>query len=138
MDTRTSPEWEDSDYRAAVEASLLAFEEFEVPEPGDDLDVDAAFDSPVGDDGDVQYFVWDGRRLVPASPNKLARIHELEALDRLHALEKKQAALDASDERVRPMILSRVRLAMTRVWTLRLHRRRTHVTAPVSHPTGRD
>jgi hypothetical protein len=56
---------------------LAAFETFELPGEGE-LDVEDACG-----DHDIEYWVWSGNRLVPASPDKLARIRECEALDRL-------------------------------------------------------
>lgn len=73
----SAPAWVRPDELYVSDDELAAFETFELPGDGE-LDVEDAFG-----EHDIEYWVWDGNRLIPAPPNKLARIHELEALDRL-------------------------------------------------------
>lgn len=58
---------------------MEAFETFEQPDPSaGELDVADAERRQ-----DVPYWVWHNNRLVPAPPDKVARIREIEALRRL-------------------------------------------------------
>lgn len=68
---------------------LAAFESFDLPGDGE-VDVADAFGEHA-----IEYWVWNDNRLIPASPMKLARIHEFEALNRL-AWQKQREAERAS------------------------------------------
>lgn len=61
-----------------------------------ELDVEDAFG-----DHDIEYWVWSGNRLVPASPDQIALIREREALLRLQvwAARKQPAQRDQSRPR---------------------------------------
>lgn len=50
---------------------------FERPGPGE-LDVEDAFA-----DHNIEYWIWHNNRLVPASPDRAARLREIDALHRL-------------------------------------------------------
>lgn len=91
----------------------------EVPDDAGDADAvpDAQFPDPWDDPHDIEYWIWDGKRLVPASPTEQAAIQEAErdqsARRRLAQWERDQRAA------FRPARgLAGVRDAIARVWRL--------------------
>jgi hypothetical protein len=61
---------------------LEDFETFERPGPGE-LDVEDAFGAH-----HIEYWIWHNDRLIPASPDRAARLRELDALHRLHSWQR--------------------------------------------------
>jgi hypothetical protein len=97
---------------------LEAFADFELPGEGA-IDVEEAFG-----EHEIEYWVWHDNRLIPAPPDKLARIQELEALQRLDEWR-------AAQERERRSAQRRAGLAgVRRVWG--------RVRATVAGALGRD
>lgn len=72
---------------------LEAFEAFEQPDPAFG-EIDAA-DLERRDE--VPYWVWHQNRLVPAPPEKVARIQEIEALRRLEIWKRRERLIRQRD-----------------------------------------
>ena len=83
---------------------------FELPDDGP-RDVEEAFG-----EHDIDYWVWDGNRLIPASPQKRALIREREALQRLREWPEREQW--ASQARGRPAWRARLAWAPSLVGSI--------------------
>ena len=94
-----------------------------------------SFPDPWDDPHDIEYWVWDGERLVPASPTEQAAIQEAErgqsARRRLTQWEREQRAASRSARG-----LAGVREAMARVWRLWRRGTRPATSSLVTHQTA--
>jgi hypothetical protein len=103
---------------------LEEFEEFELPE----VSVAVVDDPPAGFET-IEYWVWHDNELVPAPPNKVARIRELEALQRL-------AAWRAQEERARSRPRRLTQLGDYRRFREWIHAVVAHVLGKWAQPAG--
>jgi hypothetical protein len=108
-----------------------------VPDDAGDADAipGASFPDPWDDPHDIEYWVWDGKRLVPASPTEQSAIQEAErgqsARRRLTQWEREQreAAQPARG-------LAGVREAIARVWHLWRRDTRPATSSLETHQTA--
>ena len=90
---------------------------------------ETSFPDPWDGDHNIEYWVWDGKRLIPTTPDQQARIQEME---RLASTRRRMAQWEHEQRHIsaRILIFARMRQAVAGAWQMMAR----HVTRPAASP----